>query len=80
MENIKWVFMDGYDKVIEVDSQKLVFETNTIADKTVVDNVVSLNNKNKTDREIDSYLLDEGLCTTEEREFIVEKIYAYRHN
>lgn len=76
MENVKWVFMDGYDEVIESESRTLVLKTNEIKDKSVIDKVVLLNNDNKSIRDI-YYLLEEELCTQEEREFITESIYKH---
>jgi hypothetical protein len=50
----------------------------------VVDNVVNIWNKHKSVEDclfsngtVDNYLLDEGNCTQDEREIIVEALYDY---
>lgn len=77
-----WIYMDGYDEVRTAETFELVFETKELTCNepnnfsSVVDNVVSYHNSGKTLREIDDYLLDEELCTQEDREHIVETAYV----
>ena len=77
MQNNKWNFVGVISQVHDLDAKRLVFETHEIQDKTVVRHVVEMHNEGKSLREIDTYLLDEGKCTQEEREFIVEEIFKY---
>ena len=67
------------------DSIKEYFNRTTMVN-SVVDNVVNIWNKTGqaegvlwSDGELDEYLLDEGECTQEEREVIVEALYDYVH-
>jgi hypothetical protein len=53
-------------------------------DETVLDNVVNIWNTTGgaignlwSDGKLDEYLLDEGKCSQEEREIIVESLYEY---
>ena len=75
MRHQDWIFMDGYDDVRTVETHELVFKTNEIASEEVIENVVRMHNDTKTWCEIDEYLLDECLCTSEEREIILESAY-----
>jgi hypothetical protein len=52
--------------------------------ESVIDNVVRIWNEDEAEDqnglsliEIDDYLLDEGNCTQEEREIIIENLYTY---
>jgi hypothetical protein len=59
----------------------------TTMDDAVIDNVVNIWNKlTDTDNmvgqgsNLDNYLLNEGKCTQEEREIIIESLYDYMTN
>ncbi len=80
----KLIYMDGFDRV-ESEDGVVVFETQDLycneeeEDRIVIDNVVNMFNDEKTLEEIDLYLLDEARCTQDDREVIVEGIYAWLH-
>ena len=74
-------------------STKLDDELSQYIDRTkmnpnVVDNVVNIWNKSMdsgsqplgSQSDLDEYLLNEGECTQEERETIVESLYGYAYN
>ncbi len=59
----------------------------TVMDEKVVDNIVRIWNKTGkssgnlwSDGDLDEYLLNEGDCTQEEREIIVESLYQHAKN
>ncbi len=88
----KIVFMDGYDTVMDHETQsKVIFSTllpqdliegtgrNKIPDE-VVEKVVVMNNSNDINMyDIDDYLLDEGLITQDEREIIMESLFLFHY-
>lgn len=89
MKNLKLVYMDGYDEVRDQETQEVVFSTLLNKElakhigrhamvESVVDNVVNIWNSGNIE-DLDEYLLYEGDCTQDEREVIVESIYAYIH-
>ena len=68
----------------KLDDDLIPYVNRTTMVESVVDNVVSIWNKTKTvdgnlgsDGKLDEYLLNEGNCTQEERELIVESLYQY---
>jgi len=79
-------YHDGHYEVREIGTGKTVFSTElpqelkkhlyreTIPEE-VVDIVVVLWNESNDLSKVDGYLLDEGLCTQEEREIIIEALY-----
>ena len=75
MRNQNWVYMDGYDEVRTAETHELVFKTDEVESNEVIDKVVTMHNECKTWSEIDDYLLDECLCTSDEREIILESAY-----
>lgn len=88
MKNIQIVYMDGYDEVRNLETGEVIFSTKipqriekyvdrTIIDPNVIDEVVHIWNKSNNLELVDEYLLDEGLCTQEERELIIESLYKY---
>lgn len=82
MKKQDWIYMDGYDEVITADTREVVFKTNELEcvdrddTNSVVDTVVSMHNAGKDFEDIQDYLLDEGRCTTEDMEIILEDSYA----
>ena len=56
------------------ESIKPYFNRATIED-SVIDNVIKVWNDTHNVMSVDKYLLDEGKCTQEEREVIVEAVY-----
>jgi len=84
------LFFDGFDEVRNSDG-KVIFstklddelseETGRInMDSTVVEIVVSTWNVNHDLMEVDDYLLDEGKCSQDEREIIIESLaYSFPH-
>ena len=97
MKKFKLVYMDGYDEVRDLETQKVIFSTKldddlieclngartTMVD-SVIDNVVNIWNETGSAEtnlfsggNVDDYLLDEGDCTQDEREVIVESLYDY---
>jgi hypothetical protein len=76
------VFDKVNSRVVTEDDTTNVFYTNdfgkdkdTYCEDKVVENVVGMYNEGKTLMEIDEYLLDEGECTQDAREIIVESLY-----
>lgn len=68
----------------KIDSELSEFVNRTKMDESVIDNVVNIWNKTKSIEkalfsggELDEYLLNEGKCTQDEREEIVESLYEY---
>lgn len=76
MRNNKWKFIGLISQVHDLDAKGLVFQTDTIKDKSVVRHVVHMHNTGKSLKQIDAYLLDAD-CTTEDQEFIVDSIYKH---
>jgi len=87
------LYFDAFYEVQEAGTGKVVFKTEldedlwktlgrqySDMDEDVVINVVTMWNEGKTLAEIDDYLLDEGRCSQEEREIIVEGIYKFFGN
>ncbi len=81
MKAQNWIYMDGYDEVLTAETLDLVFETYELSCvdannfSSVVDNVVTMHNNGASWVEIDEYLLDEALCTSEDKEIILETAY-----
>jgi len=78
----KWVHDKGNARVVTEDDSELVFYTDTLTcPDEVIDEVVNIHNNNtsewllNSDGKIDTYLLDEGECTQEDREEICEEIF-----
>lgn len=82
-QNKDIVYMDGYDKVIEVDSEILVFSTKELSGQltafhsSIIDMVVHMYNHSNSLNDIDEYLLNESQCTQEDREIIIEGLSTY---
>jgi len=76
MKYVGKAFVYEDDRVVLEDDSKNVFYTRDLTCPTiVVENVVKMHNDGQDLRAIDEYLLNEGLCTQEDREIIVEGIY-----
>lgn len=84
----KWVFDEGNARVVTEDDSENVFYTHELeCPEYVIEKIVALHNEDVNDfyklgpeGSIDMYLLDEGECSQEDREIIVEQIYAYYQN
>ena len=83
MKNFEIVYMDGYDQVCDYDTGEIIFSTKGM-EPSFIDNVVIIWNKTKSPEinlwsggVLDDYLLDEGACTTEQKELIVESLYLH---
>ena len=76
-----WIYMDGYDEVLTADTLDLVFRTDELSCvdannfSSVVDKVVELHNSGASWIELEEYLLDEALCTSDDKEIILESAY-----
>ena len=76
MKYVGKAFVYEDDRVVLEDDSKNVFYTRDLTCPTiVVENVVKMHNEGADIMEIDAYLLNEGLCTQDDREIIVEGIY-----
>lgn len=77
----KLVFDKVNNRVVTEDDSKNAFYTDEFdtddcyCEDEVVNNVVKMFNEGKDLMEIDAYLLDEGKCTQEAREEIVEGLF-----
>ena len=83
MKKFEIIYMDGYDQVVDYNTNEVIFSTKGI-ESSVIDNVVIIWNKTKTPENnlwsggnLDDYLLDEGKCTTEQKELITESLYHH---
>lgn len=83
MKNNKWIF-DGDQSVTTKDNKELVFYTTDLkCSDDIVNKIVRLYNDNEgksmlgSKGLIDQYLMNEGSCSQEDREIIVESIYSY---
>lgn len=69
-----WSYVKGAN-AIEEDNEIVMYVDDINPD--VILEVVKMHNQGKDTREIDEYLLNEELCTQDEREFIMENIVNY---
>ena len=78
----KIIFYDGYDEVRNIDTNEVLFSTilpEEIAEETgrqtipntIIDNIVNIWNSGG---DIDQYLLNESLCSQEEREIVTDAL------
>jgi hypothetical protein len=82
---MKWINDKINARVVTEDDTKSVFYTEELSCPEIVfDNVVELHNNNTEKLQeigstgiIDDYLLNENLCSQEDREVILEQIYLY---
>jgi len=72
----KLVYILGDNSIIEEETGDVVIYGDDVTPE-VLSNVVNIYNQGKSISEIDQYLLDEELCTQDEREFIIENINNY---
>jgi len=72
----KLVYILGDNSIIEEETGDVVIYGDDVTPE-VLSNVVKMYNQGKNITEIDQYLLDEQLCTQDEREFIIENINNY---
>jgi|GEM_PF-4838780 len=72
----KLVYILGDNSIIEEETGDVVIYGDDVTPE-VLSNVVKMYNQGKNITEIDQYLLDEELCTQDEREFIIENINNY---
>jgi len=72
----KLVYILGDNSIIEEETGDVVMYGDDVTPE-VLSNVVNIYNQGKSISEIDQYLLDEELCTQDEREFIIENINNY---
>ena len=72
----KLVYILGDNSIIEEETGDVVMYGDDVTPE-VLSNVVNMYNQGKNITEIDQYLLDEQLCTQDEREFIIENINNY---
>ena len=88
MKKFKIIYMDDYNEVRNLDTHDVIFSTKipeiikeyferTAIVSSVIDNVVNIWNSDGSIESVDAYLLDEGECTQEEREVIIEELYVY---
>lgn len=82
----KWDFDSGNARVILEDDCRAVFYCDTLScPDSVIERVVEIHNTSEqrgfdllgSSGEIDQYLMDEGDCTQEDREYITEEIYNF---
>jgi hypothetical protein len=83
MKKFEIIYMDGYDQVVDYNTNEVIFSTKGI-ESSVIDNVVIIWNEIKTTNLnlgsggiLDGYLFNEGLCTQEQRDLIVENLYRH---
>ena len=72
----KLIYILGDNSIIEEETGDVVMYGDDVTPE-VLSNVVNMYNQGKNITEIDQYLLDEQLCTQDEREFIIENINNY---
>ena len=72
----KLICILGDNSIIEEETGDVVIYGDDVTPE-VLSNVVEMYNQGKNITEIDQYLLDEELCTQDEREFIIENINNY---
>ena len=72
----KLIYILGDNSIIEEETGDVVIYGDDVTPE-VLSNVVNIYNQGKSISEIDQYLLDEELCTQDEREFIIENINNY---
>ena len=72
----KLIYILGDNSIIEEETGDVVMYGDDVTPE-VLSNVVKMYNQGKNITEIDQYLLDEQLCTQDEREFIIENINNY---
>jgi len=80
----KWIFDSVNARVVTENDGHIFYTDNLTCPDSVVEEVVRLHNENTNELPelgsegiIDSYLLDEGQCTQEDREIITECIFTH---
>jgi len=78
----KWTFLKDEQQVVALDSGELVFDTSDLGSEsmdinTVIEKIVNLNNTGNGLDEFDDYLLEEMLCSEEDREQIIERSFLF---